>query len=141
MTNISTIENKISSVKKYLKILDRYKDYSQKKIVDDINLRGATERYLYLACQATIDLAEAVVSFRGFRKPAELSESFYILQEEDIIDETLTSNLVSMVGFRNIIAHDYEKINYDIMYNILQNRLNDISNFIKEIENLLNIRG
>ena len=139
MTNISTIENKISSIERYLKILEEYKKYSQKEIVNNINLRGATERYLYLACQAAIDLAEAIVSFKKFRKPAELNESFYILQEEGILNNDLTNSLVDIVGFRNIMAHDYEKINYDIVYDVLQNRLKDINNFVKEIKNFLNL--
>jgi len=136
MTNISTIENKTTSIKKYLKTLDRYKNYSQEEIVKNIDLRGAVERYLYLVCQATIDLAEAVISYRGFRKPTSLNESFYILQEENILDEKLTNNLIKMVGFRNVVAHDYEKIDYNIMYDVLQNRLKDIEEFIKIVENL-----
>jgi len=41
MTNLAVIENKISAVKKYLKILEEYKKYSVKKLETDINLRGA----------------------------------------------------------------------------------------------------
>jgi len=40
MTNFSVIENKISAVKKYLKIIERYKKYSKNEIVKDIDLRG-----------------------------------------------------------------------------------------------------
>lgn len=136
MTNFSVIENKISSAKKYLKILKRYKKYSKEEIVKDIDLCGAAERYLYLATQATIDLAGAVISFKGFRKPTTMSENFYILEEEGIIEQELTEKLIKMVGFRNIVAHDYEKIDYDIMYDILENRLRDIEEFLKSIENI-----
>lgn len=136
MTNFSVIENKVSSIKKYLKILERYKKYSKKEIVESIDLRGAVERYLYLAVQATIDLAEAMISFKKLRKPTTTSESFYILEEEKIIKKKLTENLVNMVGFRNIVAHDYEKIDYDIMYDILLNRLKDIKGFLKSIEEI-----
>jgi hypothetical protein len=47
MTNLSVIENKISSVQKYLTVLERYRTYSQKEIANDIDRRGAVERYLY----------------------------------------------------------------------------------------------
>ncbi len=39
-----------------------------------------------------------------------------------------------MVDFRNIIAHDYKKIDYDIVYDVLQNKLKDIEKFVEEIE-------
>ena len=134
MTNFSIIENKISAAKRYLKILERYKKYSQEELIKNIDLRGAVERYLYLATQAAIDLAEAVISLKNLRKPTASSECFYILEEEEIIKRELAEKLVKMVGFRNIIAHDYQKIDYDIMYDILINRLKDIEQFLKLIE-------
>jgi len=76
MTEISTIENKIASAKKYLKILDRYKKYSKKEIEENIDLRGTVERHLYLAVQSAIDLGEAVISLKEFRKPSSMSEIF-----------------------------------------------------------------
>lgn len=136
MTNLSVIENKISSVRKYLKILDRYKKHSRKKLEGDLDIRGAVERYLYLVVQSAIDLAEALISYKNFRKPTTSGEAFSILEEEDIIDSKLSNNLVKMVGFRNIIAHDYEKVDYDIVYDILKNKLKDIEKFIKKIEKL-----
>jgi len=136
MTNISIVENKISSIKKYLKILENYKNYSQKEIIDDINLRGAVERYLYLACQSAIDLAESVISYKDLRKPATTKEAFSILEEEKIINKNLSENLMNMVGFRNIVAHDYEKINYDILYDVLKNKLEDIEEFAKIIKSI-----
>jgi uncharacterized protein YutE (UPF0331/DUF86 family) len=39
-----------------------------------------------------------------------------------------------MVGFRNILAHDYEEINYEIVSDILKNRLADIREFIRIID-------
>jgi len=133
MTNLTKIENKISAVKKYLKILAVYKKFSKKQLENDLTLRGAVERYLYLAAQATIDLAEAVIAYKKYRKPTTLSECFHILNEEKIIDSKLTKKMVGMVGLRNIMAHDYENINYDIVYNVLKNKLQDIEKFIKKI--------
>ncbi|MDA2935781.1 DUF86 domain-containing protein [Patescibacteria group bacterium AH-259-L05] len=129
------IENKISSVEKYLSILNSFKKYSVEEIKQNITIKGSLERYLYLAVQATIDLAEAVISLKKFRKPTTLSENFYILNEEKIISNKLTEQLAKMTGFRNIIAHDYEQIDYDIVYDTLQNRLKDIKKFISLIKN------
>ena len=136
MTNLSTIENKISSIKKHLKILSRYKKYSKDEIEDNLDIRGAVERYLYLAVQATIDLADAIISYKNYRKPTTMSESFHILEEEHIIPNQLKDNLVKMVGFRNVIAHDYEKVNYDIVYDVLHHRLSDIEEFISIAEKI-----
>jgi len=134
MINFNVIENKISSVQKYLKILERYKKYSREEIEKNIDIRGAVERYLYLAIQSTINIAEAVISFKNFRKPTTMAESFIILSEEGIIDREFAEKLIKMVGFRNIIAHDYEELNYDIVYDVLHQRLKDIEKFIEIIK-------
>lgn len=134
MTNSSVIENKISAIRKYLKILARYKKYSRQEVEENVDIRGAVERYLYLVTQASIDLAEAVIAYKDFRKPTTMSESFHILNEEGIISTKLTEKMVRMVGFRNVMAHDYEKVNYDIVCEVLQKRLKDIEEFIGRIE-------
>lgn len=139
MTNINVIENKISLIFQNLTILENFKKYSKEEIENDINVRGALERYLYLAVQATIDLSDAIISLKNFRKPTTIRESFEILEEEKVISVDLRNKMVGMAGFRNAITHDYAKINYDKVYDVLQNRLGDIEEFVAEIKKYLNL--
>lgn len=134
MSSITVIENKISAVQKYRNILERYKKYTAKEIEENIDIRGAVERYLYLICQATVDLAESFIAYKKFRKPSSMSEAFYILNEENIIINDVADRMVGLTGFRNVLAHDYDKINYEIVYSILHNDLQDVSKFIEAIE-------
>lgn len=137
MTNISVIENRISLIKKYLKILKKFDKFSTKQLKEDIFIRGALERYLYLVVQSAIDLAECIIAYKGYRKPSTLAENFMILQEEGLINAGMCSQLSKMVGFRNIVAHDYEKIDYSVISDILHNRLKDIEKFLKKISKIL----
>lgn len=130
MTHLNVIENKISSIKKYLKILQQFNRYSKETIKNDLIIRGSLERYLYLAIQSTIDLAEAIISYKRYRKPSTFSEAFDILCEERIITKALATKLIQMTGFRNIMAHDYEQIDYDIVYSILHKNITDIKKFL-----------
>lgn len=133
MTNFSVIENRISLVRKYLKALERFKKFSRRQIEQEEMIGAALERYLYLATQAAIDLAESIIAFKKFRKPATLGESFDILREEKVISAELAEKMIKMTGFRNIIAHDYIDIDYDKVYDVLQNKLGDIEEFLKII--------
>ena len=38
-----------------------------------------------------------------------------------------------MAGFRNILAHAYEDVDGDIVYDVLQNRLKDLAEFLDTI--------
>lgn len=131
MSNKDTIENKISLVRKYLTRLEVYKKYSREEIENDQFISGSLERYLYLVVQATIDTAEAIIAYRGLRKPATLREEFEVLGEAEIINRALATKLMNMVGFRNIVAHDYTKLDYDVVFVVLHERLGDIEEFLK----------
>ena len=139
MSSLSVIETKISHIQKYLKLLERYKEFSQKEIEHNPDLRGAVERYLYLTVQATLDLGEAIISFKEFRRPGTYTDIFYILGEEKFVSADLSGKLVRMTKFRNVIAHDYEKVDFGIVYDALKNRLMDIEKFIKSVKDELNL--
>lgn len=139
MTNSKVIQNKMSFIEEQLKILKGYQKYSLNAILKDQTLRGALERFLYLAVQASIDLADAVIAYKRLRKPTTYRDSFYILQEEKIISINLQESLVDMTGFRNVITHAYQDIDYNIMYDVLHNKLDDIKKFLKQIRSKLKI--
>lgn len=139
MSSLVVIETKISHIQKYLKLLDRYKRFSQEEIEHNPDIKGALERYLYLATQATIDLGEALIAFKDFRRPGTYTDVFYILDEEEFISKELSEKLINMSKFRNIIAHDYEKVDFGIVYDAFQNRLEDIEEFIKAVKGKLNL--
>ncbi len=54
-----------------------------------------------------------------------------------IIPDTLVKRMVKLVGFRNVMAHDYEKVNYDIVYVVLKTRLQYIEAFLESIQPFL----
>ena len=137
MTGLDVIEKSISNIKKYLSILSSYKCTSITDLLNDLTLRGAVERYLYLAVQATIDLAEAIISYKELRRPSTFSESFEILNEHNIISKEVKTNMLQMAGFRNRLAHDYGDINYNVIHAVLTNRLTDIESFLEEISKKL----
>lgn len=135
MTNYSAIENKITSAQKYLKIIrENFLKFSRKEIENNLTVRGSIERYLYLVAQSCIDIADAFISLKSFRKPTTLREGFEILEEEKIIPVELREKMIKMAGFRNVVAHDYEKIDYDKVYDILHNRLIDVEEFLDQMD-------
>lgn len=139
MSNLDIIQNKINAVERYLSILKEYAKYSETEIKKDQTLSGAVERYLYLAAQATIDLAEATISHKQLRKPSTMSESFSILEENNVISADLTEAMRKMVGFRNILAHDYEDVDYTILDNVLREKTKDITVFLSAIKQYLSL--
>lgn len=134
MTSISIIENKISQIKKYQKIIKRLSKFSKKEIENNELVRGSVERYLHLICQSSIDLANIVISYRRERKPIDQRDYFMVLVEEKIINNTMADIMIKLVGFRNVLVHEYTKVDYNIVYDVLNNGVKDIDKFVKIIE-------
>lgn len=130
MTTFDTIDNKISQIKKYLTQTKVFEKYSREEIETNDLVRPALEHTLFLAIQSAIDLGDMIISFKKFRKPGNQSEVFQILKENESIPFELMEKLISMTGFRNIIVHDYAKIDYDKVYAVLHKDLKDIEEFI-----------
>lgn len=93
-------------------------------------VRDALERVLFLVVQSCIDLGEMLIAHRQLRKPASQGEIFEILEEQKIIPHELKEKLVKMTGFRNVIAHDYERVNYDRVFEVLHKDLADVEEFV-----------
>ncbi|RLE61904.1 MAG: hypothetical protein DRJ38_10645 [Thermoprotei archaeon] len=41
--------------------------------------------------------------------------------------------MASMIGFRNLLVHDYAAINLKLVYEFLQTKLTDFEEFIRQI--------
>lgn len=134
MTNIDVIENKISYIEKHLVLAERYQKYSIEDIKNDPILKSAIERELYIIVQAVIDLAEAVVSFKEFRKPTTMREAFDILGEKAILPTDFLDKFIGIVGFRNALAHDYEDLKLEVTYDVLKNKLSQVEEFIAYLQ-------
>lgn len=130
MTNVDTIDNKISEIKAYLGRIHRYRRYSRKEIEEDEVVRDAVERVLFLAAQGAIDLGDMVVSLKKLPKPSSQGDIFQILKDNNFIPLELMKKLIAMTGFRNVIAHDYTTINYDRVFEVLHKDIKDIDTFL-----------
>jgi len=135
MSSRDVIENKISFIERV--ILEARKTYHGRSLDDfqaDRILRGSLERDLYVIVQATIDLAEAVVAYKRLRKPTTMREAFDILAENDIVPSEFVAGFHKIVGFRNILAHGYEAVRVDFLYDVLLNKLSEVEEFLGYLE-------
>lgn len=137
MTKITRqkIFEKLQQLDKYLVNLKQLKEEikDEKRFLKDFHLYGSTERYLQLSCQVIIDTLDLVIIEEGLEKPEDHQEAVSVLFNKKIISENLASRLDGIVGFRNILVHEYGKIDRKKVYQYLQERLEDFKIFKREI--------
>ena len=133
------IRQKIAKIKEYMKYIQDIAQDCDKKFSIDPVYRGALLYYLYLLADTCIVLAEMVIKKRDLRRPQSYSEAFDILADAGILDQEFAWSFAKIAGFRNFLAHDYEKIDAQkICQNILK-KLPDVNIFLRQLQTALNL--
>jgi len=132
------IISKLQKLDEYIKYLKEVQKINKNQFVEDYHFFGLAERYLQLSIEILLDVGKLLVVIKGLKRPEENQEIFSALRDEKIISEKLAGNLMGIANFRNILVHDYEKIDREIVYEKLRDNLEDFENFRKEIAGYVN---
>jgi uncharacterized protein YutE (UPF0331/DUF86 family) len=100
---------------------------------DNKRLRKAIERSLQVAVEACLDIGRRIIALEGFRYPEDNQEVFRVLHEEKVVPTDLLPTLLNMARFRNLIVHDYARIDDSKVYAILKKRLGDFDTLAETI--------
>ncbi len=84
---------------------------------------------LQRACEQAIDLANHTIKVRKLGLPKESKESFRLLAQNNIIPDGLADKLEKMIGFRNTLVHEYQKLDINLMVDVIENHLDDLLDF------------
>jgi uncharacterized protein YutE (UPF0331/DUF86 family) len=95
----------------------------------DFTRQDAAILNIQRACEASLDMAQRVISVQGWGMSDSAKGLFAMLQQRGVIDAELSLSLAHMVGFRNIAVHDYEVLNIAIVERIICNQLDDVLRF------------
>ena len=95
----------------------------------DWKTQRIVERTLHLSIETCMDLADHVVADRKLRVPDTGAESFEILAEAQVLPQELGRSLAAMVGFRNILVHDYAKLDSAVVLRVLSHDVQDLVRF------------
>ncbi|MEF8874014.1 MAG: HepT-like ribonuclease domain-containing protein [Candidatus Thermoplasmatota archaeon] len=123
------IESRIDSIQEWMHLLN---DIHGSKVREDIT-REAKENLLRKIVEAVIDIASRIIAVNGFKRPETYAEYFDLLNEKNIITEDLSKSLVEMAQFRNLITHQYHRIDVEELDSIIEEDLEDISKFISQV--------
>ena len=136
---IEKIIRKLERLDEYQKYLKEISKYKQEEFVRNYKIFGLAERYLQLSIEIVLDVSKLILLYKNFPKPDSNHEVFEILYKESVIGKSLFERLRGISGFRNILVHDYEKIDLKIVYSKLKNNCKDFHDFKKAVIKKLNI--
>ncbi len=127
------IEERLKLLREYLRDLRAEQDVTFDQYQEDKKLRRFVERTLQIAVEACLDIGNHIIASERFRYPEDNKDIFQVLNEEGIISDDLLTQLIKMAGFRNIVVHDYARIDDAAVYGALKKRLGDFEEFARSI--------
>ena len=137
MVRKDLIAARIEKLRQYMKTLRAIRELDATAFKKDVYVHATAERYLHLSIESLLDIGSHIIADRDLRKPDTYSEIFEILAEEGIISKSLLKELEGMAAFRNILVHDYFRLDLDQVYIILSDKLESIENLAKEYASLI----
>ena len=131
--NIQKINDKLDLLVRYheelLEDLPAREEFRRNRVS-----RRAVEKTVELIADAIVDVAMIIISGKGLERPPEAGESITILSKYGILPEKLAKQVKDLIGLRNLLVHQYVKVDEDREFSDIEEDHQDIVNFVREIE-------
>lgn len=126
MLRPEVIRKRLNKLDDYLDFLEKAQGYEKDLFMKTPEYYGSVERFLQLSIEALDDMASHVIAAMELGFIDQYRDIPKIFADEQWIDESLKDRWIEMIGFRNILVHDYLEVNREVVYEILQNHLDDL---------------
>ncbi len=133
MIDRERILGKVAELDSYLSELRQILPKSFDEYVRSIEKRRACERLLQIAVEAVIDICAMLVQGLRLGLPAEEDDVFEKLAQHGVLSQKMVETLRRMKGFRNILVHEYGRVDDRIVFDVAVNRLGDFEDFKREV--------
>lgn len=129
MVDQEIFSRRLEALHGYLEKLKAFREADEEEFVREPALHVLAERYLHLAVEACLDLANHWISDRALPTPDANRDTFTILERAGELSPELADKLRGWAGFRNVLVHDYLEIDHSVAYRAIQKELADLEMF------------
>ena len=114
MVNIDVIKRRLNQLSVSLNKIERFEKISLEEFLQDDIIQDVVEYNLFIVINMMVDIATHIVVDNNIGNPETLGEAFIILNREEYLSDDETKIYRNMVGLRNILSHEYLKIDKEI---------------------------
>ncbi len=136
MVDKNILLSKIAAVQKHVDRVKTKRSVQEHEFLQDLDRQESILFNLQMAIQNCIDMAAHVVSERNLGLPGSTNEIFYLLEDQGYIHQDLTERMVKAAGFRNLLVHEYGKIDLKVVFKVSHEDVEDLEEFARVLGNL-----
>jgi len=127
------IEEKLESLRRCLRRVKEKCPKDADALCRDVDAQDILALNLMRAVQICVDIGASLISTTELLPPDTMGQTFDVLNQAGMIHADLAVSMKKAVGFRNIAVHNYDAIDWAIVYSIAQSRLPDFEAFAKAV--------
>ena len=130
----------ITKLESLIRCIHRIKDQNISKLEEleqNIDKQEIIILNLQRAVQLCVDVGNHILLDYRTQTPTTMADTFKYLAENMLISKENAEQLSHAVGFRNIAVHQYENIDFKIVFSIITQHLDDFKTFAASIEKLI----
>jgi uncharacterized protein YutE (UPF0331/DUF86 family) len=131
------IEAKLERLRRCVQRLEQKRPSTPETLATDYDLQDILSVNLECAVQLCVDIAAHIIADREISAPTTMAAAFESLHTLHILSSDLANSMKKAVGFRNIVVHSYQEIDWRIVFNICHHKLDDFRTFAQAIMPLL----
>jgi uncharacterized protein YutE (UPF0331/DUF86 family) len=121
----------LRSVSDDLSVLKAAAQSNSDRSSDPLWLRGI--KYTFVtAIESCIDVAQHFCASEGWGPPSDNGEAFALLGRHGVLDPVLSRHMRQAAGFRNVLVHDYVRVDDTIVLQRLQDP-GDLAEFARQV--------
>ncbi len=135
MVNRDVLWSRINAVERHLARVRQKRGVSLHAFLEDLDRQESILYNLQMAIQACIDMAAHIVSEEEMGIAGSTNELFYFLEANGVISPGLSEKMVRAVGFRNLIVHEYGRVDLEIVHRVAVENVRDLEEFARVLVN------
>ncbi|MBI2623500.1 MAG: DUF86 domain-containing protein [Candidatus Liptonbacteria bacterium] len=108
-------------------------EFSDDDILKDSVKYHALERVFQLAVDAMIDINRHIIKEKHLGAPDDLEGTFRLLGEMNVIEKNFAFTIAPIVGVRNMIVHQYEKLDRALFVRNTKKNYGDFGEYTRQV--------
>lgn len=124
---------KFDAIRNYLKNIREAYPASQADFLRSYIIQNSVVLDLQRAVQSSIDAGSHIVRLKKLSVPTDFKDIFESLYQNKMITQKTKTQMIRMVGFRNIAVHEYKKLDINIVMSVVEKHLIDFDDFMREV--------
>ncbi len=128
------VQRQLKQLRESVDILHSLGETQREEFTTDFRIYGLAERYLQLAIESCLHTCGILVASFGLRRPEGYHELLSIIAGQKIIPQALAYRLEILTNLRDSLVHDPGTLSRDLLYDHIQQRIDDLNTFAETVE-------